>query len=109
LLQPEEFADGYATYPAQRLREAVQNDSDAYRSQRKLFSQMTPLFFADESTLESLLERAIEDDAWRSSEIDRVRGPVERGMGMESFVERTLALVRDGLEATATADPAPTG
>jgi len=109
LMPPHRFADGMIGWPGARIRDMQREDSPEFRAQATAFEALTGLFFANEQTLETLLDHALTDDAWRSEQIEIARSTLSETMTMRSFVDRTLGFIRDGLsaasESTAAAVP----
>lgn len=56
----------------------------------EVFGGVSDLAFTDESSLERVLERAIEDDAWRAERSDRIRAGVRAHATAEVFARRLL-------------------
>jgi len=108
-MPPHRFADCRIGWPGARIRDMQREDSPEFRAQATAFEALTGLFFANEQTLETLLDHALTDDAWRSEQIEIARSTLSETMTMRSFVDRTLGFIRDGLsaasESTAAAVP----
>lgn len=106
LCNPDEYSDGYLSWPGFKVRDARAGDSPEARSHAEAFAGMTEFFFASEQTLEVLLERAIEDQAWRRRSIDRSRGILTKTMTTRMFAEGMLSFVRKRLAVSIPSEPA---
>lgn len=110
LMPPHRFADGMIGWPGARIQDMQREDSPEFRAQAAAFDTLTGLFFANEQTLETLLGRALTNEAWRSEQIELAQSTLSETMTMRSFVYRTLGFVREGLSAVSevTSAGAPT-
>ncbi len=108
LCEPEEYTDGTLTWPGFKIRDALKSDTEENRAYAVAFEKMAELFFANEQTLEQLIERALDDAHWRAQQSAMTRNTLSDTMTIKVFADKVLSFVREGLDAAAKTDLAPT-
>ena len=98
ICEEDEYRDASLKWAGDKVQAAMESLSDPIeRANAQMFSDSTDLFFASESQLEALLDKAINEPAWRSARIEQGVAAMPKEMTMDGFVENLLTRIHAGL------------
>lgn len=89
-----QFVEGRMRWYTSQIQRARKRMSDPItRENAEMFGKMTDLYFASPQGLESLIERAIEDPAWRSDRIKSAMQSLPPAMTAEGFLDEVFDMI----------------